>query len=824
MAGHVLELRGCTPEPLGNYLKALGVFRLIGEQADPSARAWWKGGYLHILQGKWEPLPESTGAEDQLGDWLLNQCRFTPLIAPWQKGTGYLAIGKRRAGADALTDLLQAEQPGTESFRVVFRDFAASLGVTVGEDPSKWLEEMKQCNAELPDTHLLRVLRNRVRPTSALKWLDVVGMSLPQSEDSGSTSWFPIVASGGGEASGQYVVNHQQRLKAVLLDDDSASRLRLRSSLRGENQPGSLEADSMGAMYYPSLMEAPNVGQTFASEPKRRVNPWDFILLLEGTLVWAMAASRRQGVTSERASFPFYCRSSFGGSATIGPKEVEGAEQSIANGELWCPVWTRPSSLAEIQRIFAEGRLQIGERVCSRSLDFALAMKGFGLDRGIEAFHRYSLVERSGSGRQTTLLAVPNGCFVPDRSASMSLLGDLREFADDIAVNVVDSSQQQRRLMLARVEFERAWFAATSSAVAGDSESLAPMLADLLISVGRLMRELGTSTTKPGIVKIRRGGKTAEKRVSPVGPFSHGWLEALGTANRTSVFRLARASAGIAAWGESTAYGQAQPAVESLRANLLPVTRQGKYWNWDDKTRSSVWVRGAPVEVNLGATLRRRLIEAQRGEGDGLPLWSPYGATFEDLLAFWHGNIDEERLTDLIHALSLIDHGTWKQESVEEPTPNLQTGSVWFDSNDQPKVRWEPIQWRGTTWLSKDELQAAFALPRVYHLLKLCFAGGRLPRRPVEGRMVEPTGEEPFPACCLDVLSLVEAGRVPEAAQIAARRLRAKGYPTLLRDPDSQALELDRTQARRLAGMLLIPVWHPGVLAALAIKPASSTS
>jgi hypothetical protein len=70
----------------------------------------------------------------------------------------------------------------------------------------------------------------------------------------------------------------------------------------------------------------------------------------------------------------------------------------------------------------------------------------------------------------------------------------------------------------------------------------------------------------------------------------------------------------------------------------------------------------------------------------------------------------------------------------------------------------------------------------------------------------------------------VEAGRVPEAAQIAARRLRAKGYPTLLRDPDSQALELDRTQARRLAGMLLIPVWHPGVLAALAIKPASSTS
>lgn len=37
MAGQILELRGCTPEPLGNYLKGLGVFRLIAEQADPQA-------------------------------------------------------------------------------------------------------------------------------------------------------------------------------------------------------------------------------------------------------------------------------------------------------------------------------------------------------------------------------------------------------------------------------------------------------------------------------------------------------------------------------------------------------------------------------------------------------------------------------------------------------------------------------------------------------------------------------------------------------------------------------------------------------------------
>src|ERR1017187_4529555 len=45
----ILILNGCPPEPLGNYLKALGVFRLVAEQADPSARAWWEGGVLRLL-------------------------------------------------------------------------------------------------------------------------------------------------------------------------------------------------------------------------------------------------------------------------------------------------------------------------------------------------------------------------------------------------------------------------------------------------------------------------------------------------------------------------------------------------------------------------------------------------------------------------------------------------------------------------------------------------------------------------------------------------------------------------------------------------------
>ncbi len=165
MAGYILEFRGCTPEPLGNYLKGLGVFRLIAEQADPLARAWWKDGFLHILQNKWDDSG-STSREDKLADWLLKACRFTPFIAPWQTGTGYLPLGKRSAGGDALQALLAASHPGTNHFRDAFRDFAATRGAAIGNEPSKWLDEVKQSRTDVPDAELHRTLRNRVRLTA----------------------------------------------------------------------------------------------------------------------------------------------------------------------------------------------------------------------------------------------------------------------------------------------------------------------------------------------------------------------------------------------------------------------------------------------------------------------------------------------------------------------------------------------------------------------------------------------------------------------------------------------------------------------------------
>ena len=49
MTIHLHTLKGCSPAPLANYLKALGILRLVGEQADKQARGWWEGEYFCLL-------------------------------------------------------------------------------------------------------------------------------------------------------------------------------------------------------------------------------------------------------------------------------------------------------------------------------------------------------------------------------------------------------------------------------------------------------------------------------------------------------------------------------------------------------------------------------------------------------------------------------------------------------------------------------------------------------------------------------------------------------------------------------------------------------
>ena len=102
----ILILNGCTPEPLGNYLKALGVFRLVAEQADPSARAWWEAGVLRLTTRF-----DETGLESFFLGQNSSDLAFapSPIFAPWGGRPGFYEVGSNSGAKERLERLVSSE-------------------------------------------------------------------------------------------------------------------------------------------------------------------------------------------------------------------------------------------------------------------------------------------------------------------------------------------------------------------------------------------------------------------------------------------------------------------------------------------------------------------------------------------------------------------------------------------------------------------------------------------------------------------------------------------------------------------------------------------
>ena len=103
---HVI-LEGCRPEPLTGYLKALAVLRLVAEQKDVKAQGWWENDKFHI---------ESLLDETQLLDFFVKEYSPTPIVAPWNGGSGFYE-----------GDRINARQAILESADVRFGDYRSTI-------------------------------------------------------------------------------------------------------------------------------------------------------------------------------------------------------------------------------------------------------------------------------------------------------------------------------------------------------------------------------------------------------------------------------------------------------------------------------------------------------------------------------------------------------------------------------------------------------------------------------------------------------------------------------------------------------------------------
>ena len=109
-----LELVGCRSRPLAAYLKALGVFRLVAEQREPEARGFWRDGVFVLAS----PLEKA-----ELLDFFLNEYKPTPLVAPWNKGSGFHAKNidpeKKNKLSEGINAIASSENKRLQGYREV---------------------------------------------------------------------------------------------------------------------------------------------------------------------------------------------------------------------------------------------------------------------------------------------------------------------------------------------------------------------------------------------------------------------------------------------------------------------------------------------------------------------------------------------------------------------------------------------------------------------------------------------------------------------------------------------------------------------------------
>jgi CRISPR-associated protein Csx17 len=384
---NILNLDGCAPVPLAHYLKALGILRLVAEQADSQARGWWEGERFR--------LATSLGHED-LETFFLERYEPTPMFNPWGARSGFYAGSSESSARALLIQIEKTTQPRFADFRAAsaaVRDvIAAASG---GQKPEDGVAR----------DHVIRALRNSLRGTSTL-WLDTVVAVIGADEIAQPA----LFGTGGSEGSGGYPSAYMAAIDQCLLKRrwDHA----LSAVLFGENLLPRRDWDQTLGQFLPGAAAA----------------PWDLLLAFEGACVVRSAVTSRVTSASSRwMSSPFFAAPTSYGYASAARMDefaLNKGKELPGRGEQWFPLWAAPMLLAEVSQVFTEGRAMTRRGRAVDGWSMARAVTSLGVRRGIDEFVRYGYQQRNNLA---THFAVPLGRFrIPDHSPStLTCLDDL---------------------------------------------------------------------------------------------------------------------------------------------------------------------------------------------------------------------------------------------------------------------------------------------------------------------------------------------------------------------------------------------------------------
>lgn len=583
-----IVLEGCTATPLASYLKALGVMRLLSAKY-PETRGGWREDRFVLTTP-----PDREGIER----FFLQEYAPTPIMAPWNGGSGFY----EKDNKDALLRI-------TQSHDSRFADYQTSLAIAeaalAGYDRSASPKDDDKAR-------LLTAIRGQL-PDSALGWFDA---SVLLAGD--SPQYPPLLGTGGNDGRLDFTNNFMQRILDVLAPDDEPTTLAthdwLQAALFSKAVPG-LVKNAIG-QFSPGQAGGPNASTGFDADSS--INPWDFVLMIEGALPFAAAASRRNADAPFGVlSYPFTVRAIGAGAGSLGEGDV-----GNARGELWMPLWSKSATYAEVRALMSEGLVALGRKPAKDALDFVRAVQHLGGYRGVQSFQRYGLLMRSGKAYLATPLSRVEVSEAPasswlDELDTNGWLERFRRFAND--------TNTATRFKTLRKRLEDALFALAGK-TPGKPEAQA-----LLILLGEIQSALSVS------------GK-AREAVRPIPRLSERWVVAAD--DRTSAFHIAKALAGLHGAGEVPL---------PIRAQIFPVERRLAKWGTaepGEKHRICDGLGGHLAEA-LPTLLARRLWLAEQFGMDDKPLESSAGAMLDDLAAFLRDSSMDARIAMLLPGLAL---------------------------------------------------------------------------------------------------------------------------------------------------------------------------
>lgn len=595
---HVL-LAGCTPVPLAAYLKALGVLRVVAEQADDSARGYWQEDRF-VLDSRLD--------REALERFLLDRYRPTPVLAPWNGGSGFHP-GDNTSGIEPI-------RKGNAA-----RLAAIRRAIATAETVLDALGQKEKPQQEEAKTALLAALRAEY-PEDALDWLDAAVLL---AED--KPRYPPLLGTGGNDGRLDFTNNFLQRLMDVIDPDNGAptetSAAWLEETLFGEATP-SLRPVSVG-QFAPGDAGGPN--QTAGFETKALVNPWDFVLMLEGALLFAAAATRRlEGAGGGALSYPFTVRVAASGSGATAL-----ADEGSARAEIWVPLWHRPAGLGELRALLSEGRVSLNRRPARDGLDFARAVSRLAVDRGIAAFQRYAFLMRSGKA----YFATPLNRIPARRNRAADLIDQLetREWLLRFRRFARSPHAPHRIASLAR-RLEDGLFALATARQGTDAR-----IEGLLVVLGEIELHFARSPR-------------AREQCPPIPWLGKEWLTAVTRQEVSGEVEIAAALASLRE-PESSQAGHRDAAALPMRAHLAGVdTTRHPRWEQTD-SHLTAWIPGR-LQESLAAVLQRRLLEAKRRELPDKPLQAARAAPLAAIAAWLEERLDERRIAALAPGLMLL--------------------------------------------------------------------------------------------------------------------------------------------------------------------------